>query len=104
MAKRIPAPWLKFYGKRKKTIKYPDISMYDKIKMSAEKYPDNLAINYFGNKMNYSMFITAVDRAAQSLVSLGVGKGDVISLCSPNIPEAVIALYAINKIGLRRKK
>ena len=99
MAKRIPAPWLKFYGKRKKTIKYLDTSMYDEVKKASDKYPENIALNYFGNKMNFSMFITSVDRAAQSFVSLGVGKGDVISLCSPNIPEAIVALYAINKIG-----
>ncbi|MDR3125830.1 MAG: AMP-binding protein [Candidatus Nomurabacteria bacterium] len=98
-AKKISTPWLKSYGKRKKSLKYPKGSMYDLLSRSAQKYPDIMAYNYFDNKVTYRHLITQVDRAAKSFLSLGAKKGDVISVCAPNIPEAVVAIYAINKIG-----
>jgi long-chain acyl-CoA synthetase len=58
-----------------------------------------MAYNYFDNKVTYRHLATQVDRAAKSFLSLGAKKGDVISVCAPNIPEAVVAIYAINKIG-----
>jgi long-chain acyl-CoA synthetase len=97
--KKVPMAWLKSYGKRKKSLKYSNGSMYDLLRRSAEKYPDNMVYNYFDNKVSYRRFITHVDRAAKSFLSLGAKKGDVISICAPNIPEAVVAIYAINKIG-----
>jgi acetyl-CoA synthetase len=41
----------------------------------------------------------AVDRAAAALRVAGVGKGDAVGVFLPMIPEAVIAAYAIAKIG-----
>jgi long-chain acyl-CoA synthetase len=73
--------------------------MYDELHRTAEKYPDAIAIDYFGNKISYGMLLALIDRIAQSFLSLGAKKGDVISVCAPNVPEAVIAVYAINKIG-----
>lgn len=100
MSKKPTAPWLKQYGRtRKKSLKYPSGSMYDELHKAAEKYSDKIAIDYFGNNINYGMLLALIDRIAQSFLSLGAKKGDVISVCSPNVPEAVVAIYAINKIG-----
>ena len=94
------APWLKLYGRNhKKTLRYPKGSMYDEVRAAAEKFPDQTAYDYFGNRVNYGAFLATVDAAARSFISLGVKKGDVISVCAPNTPEAIIAIYAINKIG-----
>ena len=41
----------------------------------------------------------AVCRAAGALRSLGLGRGDVIALYMPNVPEAMITLLATTKIG-----
>lgn len=97
--KKIATPWHKWYGKRKKTIKYPKTSMYDEIRRAAETWPDLTALSYFGNQIDYDTLVTEIDKAARGFISLGAKKGDTISLCSANIPEAIIALYAINKIG-----
>ena len=94
------APWLKLYGKNhKKSLKYSRGSMYDLVRDAAEKYPDELAYDYFGNRVNYGAFLATIDRAAASLVSLGAKKGEVISICAPNTPEAIATIYAVNKIG-----
>jgi acetyl-CoA synthetase len=40
-----------------------------------------------------------VDEAAAGLRDLGVGKGDAVAVFMPMVPEAVIAAYAIAKLG-----
>lgn len=40
-----------------------------------------------------------IDRVAQRLWEAGVKKGEVVSVCALNIPEAFYLLYAINKVG-----
>lgn len=40
-----------------------------------------------------------VDRAARAMASLGVGRGDRVGIFLPMIPEAVIAVLAVGKLG-----
>ena len=50
-------------------------------------------------KLSYVELNKEVNRAANALRSLGLGKGDAIGLFMPMTPEIVIALLAIAKIG-----
>ena len=97
--KKIEAPWAKYYKEEDLNYKIPDISIYDQVKASTEKYPDNVAIQYMGRKINYTKFLKQIDRCAKGFSSLGIKKGDIITILLPNIPEALISLYALNKIG-----
>lgn len=99
MAKRLKAPWLKFYGHHKKSLRYPNISMYDLVERNANQHPLDIAIDYFGNQISYEELMRQVDMAARGFKALGIQRGDVISICSANIPEAIYAIYAANKIG-----
>lgn len=78
---------------------YAEASMYDIIRISAEKYSDNISYNYFGNKVTYKEFLRRIDECAGAFAKLGVNKGDRVSICMPNMPEAIICVYALNKIG-----
>ena len=49
--------------------------------------------------VTYEKLAVAVDKVANGLSSLGVGEGDRVGVYMPMIPEAVIAMYAIAKIG-----
>lgn len=49
--------------------------------------------------LTYAELFAEVNRAANALRSLGLGKGDAIGLYMPMTPEIVIALLAIAKIG-----
>lgn len=61
---------------------------------------DNREImNYYGRAVFYDSFIADVDALALYLRDYGIGKGDSVAMCLPNIPNAIIAFYAINKIG-----
>ncbi len=52
-----------------------------------------------GRKYSYQDFVAAVDRTAGMLTSLGIGKGDVVSLLMPNSVEYIIAYFACWKLG-----
>lgn len=97
--KEIPAPWSKYYTDEELNIKIPNISLYEQVLNSSKKYPDNIAYQYFNKKIKYKKFIKQIDRVALSFQKLDVKKGDVVTLCMPNIPEVLIAFYALNKLG-----
>ena len=52
-----------------------------------------------GQQWNYAQFDSAVNRAANLLLGLGIKKGDKVSLLMPNCPEYLIAYFACWKIG-----
>ncbi len=98
--KRKPkAPWGKFYNKKHMNINVPNINIYEYFSNHAFRYIENTAIEYFGTKLSYRQFLCEIDRCARAFRSIGVRKGDVVSIISGNIPEALISFYALNKIG-----
>ena len=49
--KPIPAPWAKYYSKEEMNIQIPNVSLYDQVYASYQKYPDYKNIIY-GNGSN----------------------------------------------------
>lgn len=98
-SKKIDAPWSKYYTEEELNVKIPNISMYDQVYSSAIKYPKNIAVQYMGKKINYTKFLKKIDICAKGFKALGIKKGDIVTLLLPNVPEALISLYALNKIG-----
>ena len=97
--KLIKTPWDKFYTKEDLKVKVPDTSMYEVLKESVLKYESRPIINYFGKRITYREFLNNVDKAALAFRSQGVRRGDIVTICMPNTPEAMISFYALNKIG-----
>lgn len=92
-------PWYKFYNDVPKHLEYLDGSMVENIVKIALKYPQNYAYQYFNNKCTYKEFVEKIEACARSLKTLGVKEGDVISICMPNTPQAIIMFYAVNMVG-----
>ena len=99
MSRSLKAPWRKFYDNEKEHLDYPDFSAYKLIEYTASKHLNNISYNYYGNKKTYHEFLKQIDEVARSLKSIGVKHKDVVSICMPNTPEAIISFYAANKIG-----
>ena len=97
--KKLDRPWKKFYTIDDLNYKIPDISMYDQVYDSFIKYPRNIAIKYMGEKFNYKNIVTKIDNMAKYFNYIGIKKGDIVTIMLPNIPEVLISLYALNKIG-----
>lgn len=94
-------PWLKYYEEEgiKEDLEYPDCSMVDMIIQSAEKWPDNIAYSYYGNKVTYKNFVKKIEKAARALKNYGVKEGDKVTICMPNTPEGIVMVYAVNMVG-----
>lgn len=80
-------------------FKIPDFSMFGMVKASSESHPDSLAYEYFGTKCTYSKMIERIEAVSGAFHRLGVRKGDIVTIVMPNTPEAVISIYALNRIG-----
>ena len=97
--KKLTGPWEKYYTEEELNYQIPDITLYDQVKASFEKYPNNVAISYMGKKIKYKSLIKKIDTCAKGFNDLGIKKGDIVTILLPNVPEALISLYALNKIG-----
>ncbi|MBG6106540.1 acetate--CoA ligase [Frigoribacterium sp. CG_9.8] len=65
---------------------------------------DRIALHWEGEPgdsrdISYSELTAEVKRAANLLISLGIGKGDRVAVYLPMVPEAVIAMLAVARIG-----
>src|SRR6186997_1460132 len=52
-----------------------------------------------GTEISYSELDSLVNQTANLLLSLGISKGDTVSLLLPNVPEFVLCYLACAKIG-----
>lgn len=77
----------------------PDASMFGVLKFAAENQPDSLAYEYFGTKCTYGNLVKKIEEISGAYYALGVRKGDIVTIIMPNTPEAVISIYALNRIG-----
>ena len=74
-------------------------TLYQSVLETALRQPKKTAIFYMGVKISYKKLIEDVDSLAGWFLRKGVFEGDVVTICMPNIPQTVVCLYALNKIG-----
>ncbi len=100
MNKTIENPFIKFENSSSPLgFEIPDTSMFGMLKISAENQPDSLAYEYFGTKCTYQNLVKKIEAISGAYHSIGVRKGDIVTIIMPNTPEAVISIYALNRIG-----
>lgn len=97
--KMMKTPWTKYYKKEERKIKVEDISIYEMLEKSSVGREKNIAINYYGKLITYKELFYKINQAASAFKSQGIRRGDVVTICMPNTPEALISFYALNKIG-----
>lgn len=93
------APWLANYGDVPFHLEYPNVSIADAVLKTAEKEKDFPAISFMGKTFSYTVLVEKINQAAAGFVALGVKKGDMVTICMPNVPQAVFCMYALNRIG-----
>jgi len=70
------------------------------LRETTKKVPTRAAIlDPSGLTLTYEELNRQVDRLARGMLELGVEKGDKVGLWMPNIPEWVVAYFAIARIG-----
>ena len=89
-------PWLNYYNKEDNSINVTDKTIYNYLVECVGVDTDLIALNYFGTRMSFGEMFDKIDAAAKSFRSIGVKQGDIVTICLPNTPEALISFYAIN--------
>ena len=92
-------PWLQYYDRMPEHLDYYNGSIYDMVSDAALKFPNNIALEFFNTKITYHDFIAHVDRVAVALKKIDVVENECVTICMPNMPEAIYTIYAVNKIG-----
>ncbi len=67
--------------------------------INARKYPQTEAVIGMGNRYTYETLDQLVNRFAQGLLQNGITEGDKAVVYMPNVPEFVIAYFAVQRIG-----
>lgn len=78
---------------------YPETTMFGALKQAAERFPTAPAFDFMGKITSFSTMIQKMEMAAGAFYQAGIRKNDVVTICMPNTPQAVICLYALNRIG-----
>jgi len=92
-------PWLKYFSPEAVAAPLPQDTLYGYLVAQNGAYPDNAALNYYGNRIPFGRALREIDRTADAYQALGVQPGEIVTCCSLAIPETVYSLYGLNKIG-----
>jgi len=92
-------PWLRHYGRVPHSIEYPETTMYEAVMRTVAVCPNSVAYDFMGRRATYRELGDQIDRFADVLAGLGLGRGDAITISMPTSPPGVIAFYATNKLG-----
>ncbi|MBO6090075.1 MAG: AMP-binding protein [Lachnospiraceae bacterium] len=96
---QVKTPWYSSYDGVRQHLEYPEYSIFEFLEEASKKRESLNAYNYFGKTATFKEFLEQIDSAAKAFLAMGVKPKDIISVCMPNTPEALISFYAINKIG-----
>jgi long-chain acyl-CoA synthetase len=66
---------------------------------TASALPSLTAYEFMNRKTSFAVFAARIDKAARALYALGIRKGDRVTICMPNAPQALDCFYALNRIG-----
>jgi long-chain acyl-CoA synthetase len=92
----IERVWLKSYGNHTPfTCPIPRQPLYKFLEAAAEQAPNQTATIFYGSKLNYRQLNQRVNQFAHGLHGLGVQPGDRVMIVLPNMPQMVIAYYAV---------
>ncbi|MDQ0256450.1 long-chain acyl-CoA synthetase [Evansella vedderi] len=87
-------PWFNYYpAEIPKSLDYEVATLQSYLKRAAERFPDKTVLDFMGKEMTYKEVYKSALKLANQLRSLGIEKGDRVSIMLANTPQAVIAYY-----------
>ncbi|MFF2632369.1 long-chain-fatty-acid--CoA ligase [Microbacterium sp. NPDC058021] len=93
-------PWLAAYAEGVPAeIDPPTQTLPEMIAATVKAHGRRPALEFFGATTTYAQLGDQIQRAAEGLRRLGVGKGDRVAIVLPNCPQHVVAFYAVLRLG-----
>ncbi len=80
-------------------LEYPEATMFEMVARAARENPNAPVYEFYDRKTSYSRFVRRIERAARALWAYGVRPGDAVTICLPNIPQALDCFYAVDRGG-----
>jgi len=80
-------------------LQYPSYPYAGLLARTAEQYPEHVAIMFKDVNLTYRELDALVNSFANTLLDLGIGKGQTVCLFMTNRPEYVISWFAIARAG-----
>ncbi|MFC4707304.1 MULTISPECIES: long-chain-fatty-acid--CoA ligase [Paraburkholderia] len=78
----------------------PETTLYENLELSARRFPDKVAIHFYGCAVTYRALLEQVERMAGYLQHVcGVARGDRVALLSQNSPQCIAAYFAILRVN-----
>ena len=93
------APWLKYYGNVPHHLSYPQKTIYQMVKAAAERNPKLPAYEFMGKRRPSRSLCRRSTRRRRRFSPWASKKGDRVTICMPNCPQALHAFYGLNRIG-----
>ena len=81
------------------SIEFEPLTLFEVLERTAKHHPDRTALILMGREITFGELLDAVNQFAAALAGLGVKKDDKVALILPNIPQMVIATYALFRLG-----
>lgn len=81
------------------TLSYPEESLPQMLARLAARFPDRPAVLFYGRVIRYRELDALTNRFAKALLQMGIGKGSVVGIMLPNLPQTVIAFYGSLRAG-----
>ena len=95
----IDRPWLKYYSNEELMATAINKTAYRYLYDENKKYSNATAIIFANREIKYFELFSQIERVAKALKSMGVKKGEVVTICLPNTPESAYLFYACSMIG-----
>ncbi len=93
-------PWLASYDEEVPAhLNYFQGTMLQVLEETARKYPEYVAYDFMGGSVTYREMVSQVYACARALKGVGIRENDRVTICLPNVPQALIMFYAVNAVG-----
>ena len=95
-----PRVWHRFYVEGvPPELEFDERPLTAFLERSAREYPDAAALIFLNSRLTYRQLEREVHRFAAALAALGVEPGSRVAIHMPNLPQTVIAFYAVLALG-----
>ncbi len=95
----IDKPWLQYYKEDDLKHVAEHNTIYQNIYSNNYKYPDDVALIYYGRSISYKEFFEKIELTKQAFLKMGVKEGDNIAFLILSCPEMIYSILALNQIG-----
>jgi long-chain acyl-CoA synthetase len=100
LAPTHPRIWHQFYDEGiPPSLDFEALPLSAFLERSAQDHGDATALIFLNSRLTYRQLQDEVDRFATALTGLGVKRGTRVAIQLPNLPQTVIAFYAVLRLG-----